>query len=158
VPRPQVIVDGAVEGEAFGEADARHRIHSIGWRGAREYRRKDNTTSHPTRPLAAGGLCKSPPCRKIQKIKRSVIGTSRGGLRSGDGRWHARLSNMKRCRDELLDGVAGRSAGWERVWFTALAAIVIGYALLGSLHPVYGDDLFFLLNDARWLVEHHEIP
>jgi len=65
---------------------------------------------------------------------------------------------MKRFRDQLLDGAAGRSAGWERLWFAALAAIVVGYALLGSLHPVYGDDLFFLLNDARWLVEHHEIP
>jgi hypothetical protein len=57
-----------------------------------------------------------------------------------------------------LDGAAGRLAGWERLWFAALSAIVVGYALLGSLHPVYGDDLFFLLNDARWLVEHHEIP
>ena len=65
---------------------------------------------------------------------------------------------MKRCRDRLSDGVAGRSAGWERLGFAALAAIVVGYALLGSLHPVYGDDLFFLLNDARWLVERHEIP
>jgi hypothetical protein len=36
--------------------------------------------------------------------------------------------------------------------------MVIGYALLGSLRPVFGDDPFFLLNDARWLVEHHEIP
>jgi len=61
---------------------------------------------------------------------------------------------MKRSRDRLSDGVAGRSAGWE----AALATIVVGYALLGSLHPVYGDDLFFLLNDARWIVERHEIP
>ena len=65
---------------------------------------------------------------------------------------------MKRFRDRLLEGAAGRSAGWERLWFAALAAIVVGYALLGSLHPVYGDDLFFLLNDARWIVERHEIP
>jgi len=65
---------------------------------------------------------------------------------------------MKRCRDRLSDGVAGRLVGWERLRFAALAAIVVGYALLGSLHPVYGDDLFFLLNDARWLVERHEIP
>jgi len=64
---------------------------------------------------------------------------------------------MKRRRDRLSDGVAGRST-WERLGFAALAAIVVGYALLGSLHPVYGDDLFFLLNDARWFVEHHEIP
>ena len=65
---------------------------------------------------------------------------------------------MKRCRDRLSDDVAGRSAGWERLAFAALAAIVVRYALLGSLHPVYGDDLFFLLNDARWIVERHEIP
>src|SRR5215470_8285832 len=65
---------------------------------------------------------------------------------------------MKRFRDRLLEGAAGRSAGWKRLWFAGLAAIVVGYALLGSLHPVYGDDLFFLLNDARWLVERHEIP
>jgi hypothetical protein len=57
-----------------------------------------------------------------------------------------------------LDAAVVRSAGWERLWFAALAAIVVGYAFLGSLHPVYGDDLFFLSNDARWLVEHHEIP
>jgi hypothetical protein len=30
--------------------------------------------------------------------------------------------------------------------------------LLGSLGPVFGDDPFFLLNDARWLVQRHEIP
>jgi hypothetical protein len=30
--------------------------------------------------------------------------------------------------------------------------------LLGSLRPVFGDDPFFMLNDARWLVEHHQIP
>ena len=53
---------------------------------------------------------------------------------------------------------AKKSDHWERLWFVGLAAIVIGYALLGSLHPVFGDDPFFLLNDARWLVEHHEIP
>ena len=50
------------------------------------------------------------------------------------------------------------SVGWERAWFPLLAAMVIAYALLGSLRPVFGDDPFFLLNDARWLVEHHEIP
>src|SRR5215468_1567871 len=65
---------------------------------------------------------------------------------------------MNRSRDRLLDGATLRLADWERRWFAALAAIVVGYAWLGSLHPVYGDDLFFLLNDARWLVEHHEIP
>ena len=53
---------------------------------------------------------------------------------------------------------AKKSDRWERLWFAGLTAIVIGYALLGSLHPVFGDDPFFLLNDARWLVEHHEIP
>jgi hypothetical protein len=36
--------------------------------------------------------------------------------------------------------------------------MVVVYALLGSLHPVFGDDPFFLLNHVRWLVEHHEIP
>jgi hypothetical protein len=50
---------------------------------------------------------------------------------------------MKRCSDRRLDGAGGRSAGWERLWFAALAAIVVGCALLESLHPVYGDDLFF---------------
>src|SRR6516162_2817722 len=65
---------------------------------------------------------------------------------------------MRRFKYRLLDGAAGRSAGSKRLWFAALAAIVVGYALLGSLHPVYGDDLFFLLNDARWVVDHHEIP
>src|SRR6516225_3758636 len=50
------------------------------------------------------------------------------------------------------------SVGWERAWFPVLAAMIIAYALLGSLRPVFGDDPFFLLNDARWLVEHHEIP
>jgi hypothetical protein len=50
------------------------------------------------------------------------------------------------------------SVGWERTWFPVLAAIVTVYALLGSLRPVFGDDPFFLLNDARWLVEHREIP
>jgi hypothetical protein len=54
--------------------------------------------------------------------------------------------------------LAKKSDHWERLWFVGLAAIVIGYALLGSLHPVFGDDPFFLLNDARWLVEHREIP
>jgi hypothetical protein len=44
------------------------------------------------------------------------------------------------------------------MWFPCLAAIVVIYALLGSLRPVFGDDPFFMLNDARWLVEHHEIP
>jgi hypothetical protein len=57
----------------------------------------------------------------------------------------------------LIGAVVG-SAGWERLWFAVLAAIVIGYALLGSLRPVFGDDPFFMLNDARWLVQHHDIP
>src|SRR5690242_47238 len=39
----------------------------------------------------------------------------------------------------------------------ALAAVVIGYAFLVGLRPVVGDDLFFLLNDARWFVEHGEV-
>jgi hypothetical protein len=45
-----------------------------------------------------------------------------------------------------------------RAWFPVLAAIVTAYALLGSLRPVFGDDPFFMLNDARWLIEHHELP
>ena len=57
-----------------------------------------------------------------------------------------------------MNSAVDRFAGWRRLWFAGLAAIVIGYALLGSLSPVSGDDPFFLLNDARWLVEHHEIP
>src|ERR1700747_1470813 len=62
------------------------------------------------------------------------------------------------ARDQPLDSAVARLAGWSRGWVAVLAAIVIGYALLGSLRPVFGDDPFFLLNDARWLVEHHEIP
>ena len=57
-----------------------------------------------------------------------------------------------------MNSAVDRFAGWRRLWFAGLVAIVIGYALLGSLSPVSGDDPFFLLNDARWLVEHHEIP
>jgi hypothetical protein len=62
------------------------------------------------------------------------------------------------ARDRVPDRTVVRSTGWERAWFPALAAIVIVYALLGSLRPVFGDDPFFMLNDARWLVEHHELP
>src|ERR1700751_5926367 len=57
------------------------------------------------------------------------------------------------ARDQPLGSAVARLAGWSGVWFAVLAAIVIGYALLGSLPPVFGDDPFFLLNDARWLVE-----
>src|SRR5271166_1096143 len=64
----------------------------------------------------------------------------------------------KHRRVEPLQGTVVRSAVWKRLWFIVLAAIVLGYALLGSLRPVFGDDPFFLLNDARWLVQHHEIP
>src|SRR6516165_690625 len=70
----------------------------------------------------------------------------------------ARSPNTKRPRDQALNSAVDRFAGWRRLWFAGLAAIVIGSALLGSLSPVSGDDPFFLLNDARWLVEHHEIP
>ena len=57
-----------------------------------------------------------------------------------------------------MNSAVDRFAGWRRLWFAGLVATVIGYALLGSPSPVSGDDPFFLLNDARWLVEHHEIP
>jgi hypothetical protein len=39
----------------------------------------------------------------------------------------------------------------------ALAAVVIGYAFVLGLNPVQADDTFFLLNDARWVIQHHEI-
>jgi hypothetical protein len=94
----------------------------------------------------------------VRKTEQSAFVMPRDGSRPGDRRLHGRLPNVKRGSDRLSNGVAGRSADWEKLWFGALAAIVVGYALLGSLHPVYGDDLFFLLNDARWLVERHEIP
>jgi hypothetical protein len=42
-------------------------------------------------------------------------------------------------------------------WYT-LAAVVIGYAFFAGLRPVGGDDLFFLLNDARWLLENGAVP
>src|SRR3954463_6294322 len=42
-------------------------------------------------------------------------------------------------------------------WFGA-AVIVIAYACLIRLNPVGADDLFFLLNTARWIVERGEIP
>src|SRR5262245_41483587 len=44
------------------------------------------------------------------------------------------------------------------VWWYGLAGLVVCYAGLIGLRPLIGDDLFFLLNDARWVVEHHEIP
>jgi hypothetical protein len=69
----------------------------------------------------------------------------------------AYATNTKHPRD-LLQREVSRASGRERVWFPALAAIVVVYALLGSLRPVFGDDPFFMLNDARWIVEHHEIP
>jgi hypothetical protein len=62
------------------------------------------------------------------------------------------------ARDQVLNTTVVRSTGWERAWFPILAAMIVGYALLGSLYPVFGDDPFFMLNDARWLVEHHELP
>ncbi len=70
----------------------------------------------------------------------------------------AYVTNRRRATDQLLKREVSRAASWERLWFPALAAIVVVYALLGSLRPVFGDDPFFMLNDARWLVEHHEIP
>ena len=93
--------------------------------------------------------------RKIRKIKQSLVGMPRGGFGSGAGR---PKGSPSLTRDQLSNSAVARLAGWRRLWFAALAAMVIGYALLGSLHPVYGDDLFFLLNDARWIVERHEIP
>jgi hypothetical protein len=57
-----------------------------------------------------------------------------------------------------LNSTVVRSTGWERAWFPILAAMIIAYALLGSLYPVFGDDPFFMLNDALWLVEHHQLP
>lgn len=69
----------------------------------------------------------------------------------------AYATQTKHPRDLVSRDVTGAS-GRERVWFPALAAVVVAYALLGSLRPVFGDDPFFMLNDARWLVEHHEIP
>ena len=39
-----------------------------------------------------------------------------------------------------------------------LAGVVIGYAFLAGLRLAGSDDLFFLLNDARWLLEHGEVP
>ena len=65
---------------------------------------------------------------------------------------------MRPARDRASNRTAVRPTGWESAWFPVLAAIVTAYALLGSLRPVFGDDPFFMLNDARWLVEHHEIP
>ncbi len=70
----------------------------------------------------------------------------------------ASTTNTKRPWDQLLKSGASRLSGWGSVLFVALWATVIAYALLGSLRPVFGDDPFFMLNDARWLVEHHEIP
>lgn len=70
----------------------------------------------------------------------------------------AYTTNTKLPRDRLLKSGVSRLSGWESVWFAALTTIVVAYALLGSLRPVFGDDPFFLLNDARWLVEHREIP
>jgi len=70
----------------------------------------------------------------------------------------ATASHATALRTNVKIFPARKSDRWERLWFASLAAIVIGYALLGSLHPVFGDDPFFLLNDARWLVDHHEIP
>ena len=46
----------------------------------------------------------------------------------------------------------------KSLWFAALAVIVVGYAFLAGLHPITGDDLFFMLNDAKWLLQHHEVP
>ncbi|MBV8334638.1 MAG: hypothetical protein JO358_04155, partial [Alphaproteobacteria bacterium] len=66
-------------------------------------------------------------------------------------------TDTKRPRDHLLKREPSTLSVREGVWFPALAAIVVAYALLGSLRPVFGDDPFFMLNDARWLVEHHEI-
>jgi hypothetical protein len=43
---------------------------------------------------------------------------------------------------------------------TVLAAAVIGYAFATRITPIspQNDDLFFLLDTARWIVERHEIP
>jgi tetratricopeptide (TPR) repeat protein len=43
------------------------------------------------------------------------------------------------------------------VWFAVLSTVVIGYSFLTGLRPIEGDDLFFLLNTARWVVQHHAI-
>ena len=42
-------------------------------------------------------------------------------------------------------------------WFP-LAIIVIAYAFISRLQPISTDDLFFLLNTARWIIQHHQIP
>jgi len=49
-------------------------------------------------------------------------------------------------------------AGAGRLWFVVPAAIVVGFAFVVGLRPIVGDDLFFLLNDARWLVDYGTIP
>jgi hypothetical protein len=46
----------------------------------------------------------------------------------------------------------------QDLWLVALVAVVVGYAGIAALHPRTADDTFFLLNDAKWLVEHGEVP
>jgi tetratricopeptide (TPR) repeat protein len=46
----------------------------------------------------------------------------------------------------------------ERLWFSILTAVVLSYAFLAGLRPAGTDDLFFLLNDARWFIQHGEVP
>ena len=91
---------------------------------------------------------------------RGTIGARSHGVAHGEKRvpQAAFTPTRRRARDQLLKRDISRASRWERVWFPALAAIVVAYALAGSLRPVFGDDPFFMLNDARWLVEHHEIP
>jgi hypothetical protein len=36
--------------------------------------------------------------------------------------------------------------------------MVVGFAFVVGLRPIVGDDLFFLLNDARWLADYGTIP
>jgi hypothetical protein len=49
-------------------------------------------------------------------------------------------------------------AGRRDPWFVVLAAVAIAYAFAARWYPIRGDDLFFMLSTARWIVEHHEIP
>ena len=49
-------------------------------------------------------------------------------------------------------------AGRVDLWFAILATVAIGYAFAARWYPIRGDDLFFMLSTARWIVEHGAVP
>src|SRR4051794_40165132 len=78
-----------------------------------------------------------------------------GGRAIVTSRSPSRRKNTRGGRKSRLREMPQTVKDWP--WLGA-AVIVIGYAFLMRLTPVGADDLFFLLNTARWIVEHGEIP